>query len=48
MIATWNDTDPKDLDGSLLPKLDELDSLPDVLGDYTEPDLEPEWRPDDD
>ncbi len=35
----FENMDPEDIDG-LLPELDELDSLPDVLGEYREMDTE--------
>jgi hypothetical protein len=32
--------DSEDLESGLLPELEELDSLPDVLGDYAECEIE--------
>jgi hypothetical protein len=40
MNASFDDMDMEDLEGGLLPELDELDSLPDVLGDYQEPEVD--------
>jgi hypothetical protein len=40
MTSVFDDRDIEDVDG-LLPELDELDSLPDVLGDYGDTEPEP-------
>lgn len=40
MTEVFDNMDPEDLDGSLLPQIEELDGLPDVLGDYAEPEVD--------